>query len=340
MAKIELCNNIANIIADYREGEIPKPTAQHVMTWVNQFQVPFQDSILQEMQYVLSRAYFRRDSVIQFINSLIYNNKLVVGPPAAFWPSVNFLNIQQGGSSQREMLQQFDIALKNSLGFSLNNCGSPGGPFVYIDDAIFSGNRVRHDLEPWIKSHAPQSCILHVIVMAFHKGGQWYASSRINKAASEVGKNITVHWWRCVEIEDRKNYLNVSDVLRPTAIPADIETKQYVKMLSDSGYPPLIRTVMNPPYQSLFFSSEPARQILEQSFLNAGLRIRQLCPFLPENIRPLGYSILKTLGFGSVIVTFRNCPNTCPPAFWAGSPWYPLFPGKGSSLPLTLARRK
>jgi hypothetical protein len=40
----------------------------------------------------------------------------------------------------------------------------------------------------------------------------------------------------------------------------------------------------------------------------------------------LGFTGLRTLGFGSVIVTFRNCPNTCPLPFWAGDPWYPLFP--------------
>lgn len=26
------------------------------------------------------------------------------------------------------------------------------------------------------------------------------------------------------------------------------------------------------------------------------------------------------------MVTFRNCPNNCPLAFWVGDPWYPLFP--------------
>jgi hypothetical protein len=35
---------------------------------------------------------------------------------------------------------------------------------------------------------------------------------------------------------------------------------------------------------------------------------------------------LETLGFGSLIVTFRNCPNNAPLAFWVDSPWYPLFP--------------
>lgn len=328
MANIELCNNIASIIADYREGEISKPTAQHVATWVGQFQPNIQDSILQEMKHVLENSYFKRDNVVQFINGLIKNNKLVDGAPAEFWPTVNFLDIQQGGNSQREMLCQFDLALKTSLGFGINNCGGHGGPFVYLDDVIFSGNRVRHDLEPWIKAYAPQTCTIHVIVMAFHRGGQWYASGRIKQAALEAGKNISVHWWRCVEIEDRRNCLNISDVLRPSVLSADPMTQQYVQMLTDCGYPPLVRTVMNPPYQSPFFSSESGRQILEQSFLEVGLRIRQTCSFLPDKIRPLGYSILKTLGFGSVIVTFRNCPNTCPPAFWAGNPWYPLFPRK------------
>lgn len=325
MANVELCAAIADIIADYREGEIPRPTADHVMKWVCQFPAPQHDQILKEMQYVLSQAYFKRDSVIQFINGLINNNKLVVGQPSAFWPTVNFLNIQQGGSSQRDMLLQFDTALKQYFGFGIANCGSPEGPFIYIDDAIFSGNRVRNDLEQWIIKYAPASCIIHVIVMAFHRGGQWYASNRIKQTANGAGKNVVVHWWRCVEIEDRKSCINISDVLRPTLIPEDPGIQQYANMLSGLGYPPLVRNVSTPPYNSPFFSSEQGRQILELNFLEAGIRIRQICPLLPEPIRPLGYSILKTLGFGSVIVTFRNCPNTCPPALWAGAPWYPLF---------------
>ncbi len=35
---------------------------------------------------------------------------------------------------------------------------------------------------------------------------------------------------------------------------------------------------------------------------------------------------LETLGFGSLVVTFRNCPNNAPLALWVGDPWYPLFP--------------
>jgi len=76
------------------------------------------------------------------------------------------------------------------------------------------------------------------------------------------------------------------------------------------------------------FSSENARDLLEQQVLIKGAQIRQMCPNLNEYQRPLGNSVLKTLGFGSLVVTFRNCANNCPLAVWAGDPWIPLFPRK------------
>jgi hypothetical protein len=80
-----------------------------------------------------------------------------------------------------------------------------------------------------------------------------------------------------------------------------------------------------------FFSSDETRILLEQEFLSAGLRIRDVAPLLPETARPLGATLLKTFGFGATVVTFRNCPNNCPLAFWASDPWYPLFPRSTNS---------
>ena len=74
-----------------------------------------------------------------------------------------------------------------------------------------------------------------------------------------------------------------------------------------------------------FFSSDAGRQVLEQEFLKAGVRIREGNRNLGEFQRPLGNMMLDTIGFGSLIVTFRNCPNNAPLALWAGNPWYPLF---------------
>lgn len=325
---LALCESIAQVITDYREGEIARPTADHIATWVNQFPVHDQDLILDELLHVLGNSYFNRQSVYSFLNGLIHNGKLSLGNPSEFWRSVNFLNIQQGGNSQKEMLQQFGVCLQNNFGFGIQNCGSQSGPHLYIDDVIFSGNRVLHDLTPWIQLVAPNTCQLHIIVIAFHRGGQWYASQRINKIAQEAGKNISIQWWRCIEIENRRSYISQSDVLCPALFPEDNEVKQYIAYLSGQGYPPQARPVINPCHKSPFFGSEQGRQTLEKSFLVAGAKIKKICPYLPEAIRPLGYSILKTLGFGSVIVTHRNCPNTCPTAFWVNDPWYPLFPRK------------
>jgi hypothetical protein len=51
-----------------------------------------------------------------------------------------------------------------------------------------------------------------------------------------------------------------------------------------------------------------------------------MCGNLGNSERPLGHMTLVTLGFGSLIVTYRNCPNNAPLALWVDHPWYPLFP--------------
>ena len=83
------------------------------------------------------------------------------------------------------------------------------------------------------------------------------------------------------------------------------------------------------------FSSETGRQALEREMLLAGMRIRSFCQEPSPAMRPLGRGYFG-LGFGSMIVTYRNCPNTVPLALWWGdsnehpdhpfSKWYPLLP--------------
>jgi hypothetical protein len=79
--------------------------------------------------------------------------------------------------------------------------------------------------------------------MAWHCGGQYYAAKDIEKAVQAANKKIKIGWWRCVEIEDRKTYINTSEVLRPARLPRDDLTTAYVNMLKDSGYPPILRKV-------------------------------------------------------------------------------------------------
>ena len=319
-----LLASIATRIADYRKGEVPAPDSAHVDKWISQFERNVQEPILAEFDHVLQKTYIAKPEVKTFLTNLATNTKLAGSDPTAFWRSANFLKIQGGGNSQIEMLQMFDRVLQKTCGLSVDDCGSERGPYIYLDDVIFSGNRVKNDVSSWVTSSAPEKGKLHVVVIAFHKGGRYYAETKINGACASAMKSLNVSWWRSLELEDRKAFVNNSDVLRPSSLASDAMTQNYVKGLK---YPPVIRQGKGVGENELF-SSDTGRCVLEQEFLKAGLEIRDRCPHLIAYQRPLGNMVLASLGFGTLVVTFRNCPNNAPLALWAGNPWYPLFPRK------------
>jgi hypothetical protein len=318
----DLLASIAATTADYREADGEAPTPERVERWINQFDAAVQLPILREMDHVLKQTYFSRDGTRKFLAGLFQTEKLVGEDPCSFWNGVKFLDIQGGGASQKEMLALFSKVLEKQCGFDAAACGAAPHAFVYLDDAIFTGNRVRRDLETWIAQQAPAEAKVHVITIALHSGGQYYANGKIKEAARAAGKSIDLTWWRAIELEDRRAHTTTSDVLRPVAIPDDEGVQAYVAAMR---YPPNLRTAGNVGGNGIF-SSDAGRQLLETEFLKAGVRIRQMCPHLNQYQRPLGNMILDTLGFGSLIVTFRNCPNNAPLALWAGDPWVPLFP--------------
>ncbi len=323
----KLLESLASIVTDYRAGEVPsvpRPSTEHVKGWVEQFDENVRDKILTELVHVLGQTYIAKAKVGGFLSGLITNEKLTGGDAKSFWQGAKLLDIQKKGNSQREMLSMFAVSLKASLGLEIGDCGKTPACYVYIDDGLFSGNSILSDLGGWLAGAAPSEALVHVVVMALHRGGQYYARTNLKKAAQEHGKKIQFTWWRIVELEDRRTYINNSDVLRPTTIPADATTQAYVKAMK---HQPVLRT---PPGTGdlKIFSSDQGRELLEQQFLAKGAYIRTACPMLNQYQRPLGNMLLETLGFGSTIVTFRNCPNNAPLVFWAGNPWKPLFARK------------
>jgi len=164
--------------------------------------------------------------------------------------------------------------------------------------------------------------------------GYYYARDRIRGAIKKVGKNIAVYWRHDIKLENRKAYRDSSDVLWPTIIPDDEALKAY--MAEEKKFPFEPRKPGG-KLEHKIFSSEEGRQLLERELLVAGMRIRSLSQNPSNVLRPLGY-IKFGLGFGSLIVTYRNCPNNTPLALWWGDPnekeshplsrWYPLFPRK------------
>lgn len=324
MQRKQLLQSIANIMADYRVDELPAPTPEHVDRWISQFAPDVQLPLLAEMNHVLTRTYINKQRVESFLVHLVKTPKLAGADFCAFWRNVEFLDIQQGGNSQHEILSMFSAILQQECGFPVQQGLPNPHAYIYLDDAIFTGNRTLKDLKAWLEN-APAEAVVHIITIAFHRGGQWYASAKLQEAAFALNKHINFTWWRAVEIEDRKAFINTSDVLRPVALPDDAMVQAYVGSLR---YPPTFRVAGQQGVNG-FFSSEQGRHLLEQTFLQAGIQIRSRCPQLGIYRRPLGNMVLDTLGFGSLLVTFRNCPNNTPLALWAGSPcWYPLFPRK------------
>lgn len=324
----DLLASIAHTVRDYRSGEIASPTPAHVDRWIGQFDAAVQLPMLRETDHVLQKTYFSLGKVISFLRGLMQTEKLVGTDPCAFWRGVNFLDIQGGGNSQTEMLALFNELLQENCDFGVAQCGGEGSSvFVYLDDGVFTGNRVRRDLEAWIRDEAPNQAALHIVTIALHSGGQYYANGHIEKAADAAGKSIDVTWWFAIELEDRRAHSDTADVLRPTHIPDDPAVQAYVQAMK---YAPTLRRPGSLGVNALF-ASEAGRVLLEQEFLKAGARLRQLCANFGDTQRPLGHITLETLGFGSLIVTFRNCPNNAPLALWAGEPWYPLFPRTSNS---------
>lgn len=332
----ELLEAIANKCADYREDDFGPMTPEHVDRWVSQFDKGVQESLLSELDHVLASTYFSRESIESFLKHLVTNTKLAGNDPCSFWKAAHFLRIQLQGHSQVEMLGVFDNALKSTCNFKTVDCGRKGGVFIYLDDVIFSGDRVSNDFAKWVTETAPAEAVVHVVVAAIHTGGEYWLTkakkSRLQTMLKESGKKIDISWWRSMNFENRKAYNASSDVLWPAELPKDAALAKYQN--EHSKYPFEKRS---PGGKSRLFSSEAGRKLLETELLMAGVKICSYSKEPSEVVRPLGYSPFG-LGFGSMIVTFRNCPNNCPLALWWGDPkkpashpfskWYPLFPRK------------
>ena len=259
------------------------------------------------MDHVLQQTYLSLADVTRFLKGLLKTKKLVGKDPCAFWRGVNFLDIQERGNSQTEMAQLFDAILKEKYDFGINECAVKSAVYVYLDDGIFTGNRVGSDLEKWIKTQAPDEAKVHIVTIALHTHGKYYAEGRLKQTATYAKKSIDFSWWKAIKLEDRKAYTNSSDVLRPDAIPDDNAVQAYVAAMK---HPPHLRTAGQVGDNTIFSSNE-GRQVLEQEFLKAGVRIRKKCPNLNEYQRPLGNSVLEPLGFGSLGRDFPKLPKQC-----------------------------
>lgn len=329
-----LLQSVANTISTYRHGELEQPTPEHVGRWLEQFTPENQLPFIREFDHVLKQTFITEANIWQFLNSLVTFEDLVGNDSREFWLSANFLDIQSNGHSQSEMIKCFSSCLMYSFGFSTSECGKMGGDYIYLDDIMFSGGRVSNDLKNWIKTSAPQQAKVHVIVAAKHSLGMFLSERHLNQAIDESGKSIEIEFWSSCTLENTLANRNNSQVLWPSRVPNDDIVQRYINQ--PHKYPLELRL---PTQTTVFpFSSEEGRAVLESEFLIAGAKILSRAENPKASLRPLGYSGFG-VGFGSMLVTYRNCPNNCPLAMWWGDSstnsgalsWYPLLAREGYS---------
>ncbi len=317
--KNDIINSIIATTADYYAFAEHDSVEAHIDRWLQQFDKSVQLPLLTEMDYVLKKTYFSKDKIVSFLRGIINSQKIAGQDPCAFWKSAKLLDIQGGGTSQKDMRSLFGNELEAKYNLKIDDCGSDGGDFIYLDDFSFTGTRIRNDVIEWILKTAPSKATLHVITIIKHASGAFYTKNKIEECIKNSNKDINFNWWCAMKFEDTRARTNFSDVLRPTAIPDNDDVKEYVEAMT---YKPHLRNFSNVGGNNLFSSNE-GRELLEQVFLTTGLEVLKKCTSLKTS--PLGFTSLETLGFGSMIVTYRNCPNNAPVALWAGRPWYPLF---------------
>ena len=85
MAKLnDAAAKVAEIIADYRSGEVPTPDNQHVLKWVSQFSESVRLPILEELSHVLSHTYLSKADAKKFLRGVAQTQDLVGENPCEF----------------------------------------------------------------------------------------------------------------------------------------------------------------------------------------------------------------------------------------------------------------
>ena len=326
-----LVSSIVARVADFREGQIPRIDAARVLAWCNQFEESNRPTILRETDRLLQRTYLPQATVRLFLRNLTVAPKLVGPNPEQFWRSVGFLRIQQTGASQLDMLALLEDGLREKFSITTQSASSTSNTYLYLDDVLYSGNRIKNDILTWVVANDIRDATVHVVCIAIYTGGLWNAKSNLLSALSP--RRVRVIFDAANYGESRRARAKDAEVLWLRSVPEkDANVDKWKATLKRNDW--FFARPAGGRGSSELFTSEESRHIVEQAFFKNGAYIWSLSENPQPTMRPLGYSVLETPGFGATLMTYRNCPNNAPLALWWGDPqghgpisrWTPLLP--------------
>ena len=337
----EAINNLHEVIKDYRKDEIGGISKEHITNWINQFAENDKVFILQELKHILEKTYFSKEKVKSFLKEIIngLTKKFEYQTPQEFLDNSSFLNLQEKGKSQGELLNLLHEILKEEFNYNPEKIGCKAQKhYIYIDDVLCSGNTFYKNMIEFLSKDNLSK--LHSKEISLNILYLFIAKDFFFKKKKQLYYNLNEELFDLAQIESLKSF--DKELLKP--IEKDLSQsiidyknqveEQVNEHLEGENYntePNFFRKEINPEN---FFSSIENRKRLELIFLEKGIEILSKANINKQNIRSLGYSLpsRRNFGFGALIFTWRNIANNTPLVFWyRGGGFNPLFKKKESS---------
>lgn len=338
MEREESIGKIIEVSGGYRQGEIGAFDTEHVVRWVDQFQVAHQDIILQETANFLEKYYISKDSAKTQLRRLLsaMPQERIANLPIG---DVNILQTQDEAKSQHDLLVLVDEILREEYGLNIDQCGG-SDTYLYLDDCVYTGNKWRYDIRDACQLDEAQGgfTVVSYHLAIFSEGFDYakrYIDSDLAKS-NAVLKSFRHQWYNNARFGDEH-----LDIFFPEYVAGNRQVDAFIRHahdLCDRREWSRRALFRKSPVATNLFTSAHNKHIVEQAFLAAGARMFCAAANPAPSMRPMGFEVVSTIGFGSPLITWRNIANNCPLALWYGDPtyganhplgmWYPLFPRK------------
>jgi hypothetical protein len=353
----QLIKDIYEIIQDYRI-EDNLMSEEIIKTWIEQFEQDDRIFILEEMKSILQKRYISKARAKVLIKEMIefLSKEYNFNTPKEFLQKCCFIDNQHEGKSQKILLELINEIVQSQYGIELKNCDCENPEFyIYADDVFCTGDtfvksmtKNEEDDKGWFHQTAPNGktnlenfkqnkAKLVLSYFSIHRPNIANATKRIYRALGNYSVSYIYAWEIDYEVDKNINDASKMNFIFPKE-DTDNELlmeciKQIEGKIDEHGYlkdKKIIFRPSNKPDEEEFFTSSENRDRFEKIILNKCIEIYNSSAKLHNSLRPrpLGYGLYAdiSLGFGTLIFTWRNVPYNVPLVFWYKSHhWSPLF---------------
>ena len=354
---IESASKIAECLSDYEKSQI---TTASVMSWAIQFGKDAQ-FMLEETAHFIDKIYFSKSKVKEILEKWILELREDFDSWDSFLKDVLFINTQKGKDgeekSQNVLYHIISDIIKDKKGKASDdykNENETKKVYVYADDILASGKTLREGVTDSIKNYKCQDKRYCCWIICCHSIQMTKTLNSIVKevtgefADSDFKSNLENNFQCEYMIENgsrnggKNDYMNQ---LFNCIEPLDSDLSREV-MSSNEMFGSVDSSVDDPVHlltdseigEERFFTNYENRKRYTELILKASNMLLEefLEEFRKKNskkgykeYKPLGITNAsdKSLGLGTLFITWRNIPNNCPYAFWGDiNGWKPLCP--------------